>query len=197
MFLVYLLFVVYMACAYRYRGGWKLGTNLDSPRALELFSVSWPIGILMYLLDTSIWGITASVTAVVLTMLGHSLGHGNAMNLGRREYTGTERKEVWDYLVGVCKQGANFSTRRIRDSLALTLSGIAPMIPGIVGMIFFHEWILATALFLAGIGKTLVYEIGWILHKENSKWRLATEIGEVLWGATLGLAFLFCYIRIV
>lgn len=197
MILVYLLSIIYMACAYRYRGGWKLGTNIDSPRALELFSVSWPIGVLVYLLDASLWGITTGLIIIILTMLGHSLGHGNAMNLGRREYTGTERKEVWDYLVGVCKHGMSFPARRVRDSLALTLSGITPMLPGIAGMLFFSEWLLAIALFLAGIGKTAVYELGWTLHKENSKWRLATEIGEVAWGALLGAAYAFCYIRII
>lgn len=182
--------VIYMAVAYRYRGGWNFGLG-DQPRWLELLAVSWPMGVAAW------WSFggepflvrgLVDVSVTLLTMAAHSLGHGNAMNLGRREYTGDERVEVWDRIVGRLRVGTERAARWRRDAMALGLSGMVVLWPLAAAMAFGGRFGSAALLAFLGAGKILAYEIGWTLHVEGSRWRLGTEIGEALFGGLLGLA---------
>lgn len=199
--------VLYMACAYRYRGGWRLGTGLDSPRWLELLAVSWPMGLVAWCALTGVslpvtvppagagaiivdlgpaFAIVAGLIVLLATAGAHSLGHGNAMNLGRRPYTGDERQEAWDLIAGPLVTGRGFDERWNRDAIALALSGLAVIFPTVVVLGLTGQPWLALLWTLAGAGKVVAYEFGWRLHVEGSRWRLGTEIGEVAWGTLLG-----------
>jgi len=199
---------LYMACAYRYRGGWRLGTRFDSPRWLELLAVSWPMALVAFMagdayrfiaivLDLagdpvlSFGGSVGWVLAplvLLLTMGAHSLGHGNAMNLGRRPYTGIEDTEVWDGVAGRLAVGTGYGARWRRDAIALALSGIAVGFPVALALGLMGRPWSAAIWILAGAGKLLAYEIGWRLHREGSHWRQGTELGEAGFGAILGAA---------
>lgn len=187
-----LALIVYMAVAYRYRGGWNFGLG-DQPRWLELFAVSWPMGLAggLAAIDSGATLATAGglgVGVLGLTFAAHSLGHGNAMNLGRREYTGDERVEVWDRIVGRLRVGAERAARWRRDAMALGLSGMVVLWPLAAALAFGGRFAAAALLAVLGAGKVLAYEIGWTLHVDGSRWRQATEIGEAMFGALLGLA---------
>ena len=185
------LFVVYMACAYRYRGGWRLGTRFDSPRWLELLAVSWPMA---FVVAAAAWadGIPTRLDGLapivlVLTMGAHSIGHGNAMNMGRRPYTGLEDAEIWDVVAGPLIGETPYGKRWKRDAIALTLSGLVVGLPTALALVLMGHTLSALVWLVAGASKVIAYEIGWQLHKDGS-WRQGTEIGEVLFGAFLGLA---------
>ena len=191
--MIALALIIYMAVAYRYRGGWSFGLG-DQPRWLELLAVSWPMGLaggLAALGSGATWATAGGTLVGVLglTFAAHSLGHGNAMNLGRREYTGDERVEVWDLIAGRLLVGTERAARWRRDAMALGLSGMVVLWPLAVALALAGRFGAAALLAVLGAGKVLAYEIGWTLHVEGSRWRQATEIGEVLFGGgVLGLA---------
>lgn len=210
------LLVAYMACAYRYRGGWRLGLGYDSPRWLELLAVSWPAAVVAWLAIAASPALTlfvarspllislfpgvivgtfvfwlalpAALGVLAATMGAHSLGHGTAMNLGRRPYTGTERAEVWDVIVGPPISGTVRAQRWRRDAYALLLSGITVVFPVALALGFAGRPGSADIWLAVGAGKLAAYEIGWRLHRDGSHWRQGTEIGEALFGAMLGAA---------
>ncbi len=203
-----LLLVAYMAVAYRYRGGWNFGLG-DQPRWLELAAVSWPMGMVAWHaaagfvmpieltpprvapIPIDVGPMLAALLAwvVIMATMGlHSLGHGNAMNLGRRPYQGNERVEIWDRIVGECVPGMTRAQRYRRDALALALSGAVVFWPLAIIMGCLGRPGTAAMLLVAGAAKVVAYEIGWRLHDDDSRWRKGTEIGEVLFGAKLGAA---------
>ena len=184
--MIVLAFVIYMAVAYRYRGGWNFGLG-DQPRWLELAAVSWPMGAAAWAAVGGYPAIALGLAVTAATAALHSLGHGNAMNLGRREYTGDERVEVWDLIAGRLRVGTERAARWRRDALALGLSGMAVLWPLAAALALAGRFGAAALLAFLGAGKVLAYELGWTLHVEGSRWRQATEIGEVLFGGLLGL----------
>ncbi len=184
--------ILYMAAAYRYRGGWHPWTQRDQPRWLELLAVSWPAGgatglLVLRVGDGGVFATGAGLLVLLLTFGAHSLGHGNAMNLGRRPYQGTERAEVWDLFAGPCVVGTGYRDRWRRDALALALSGLVPMFPLAMAAGLTGRPLTAALCLAVGAGKVAAYEIGWRMHVEGSRWRQGTEIGEWLFGALLGL----------
>lgn len=186
-----LALILYMAAAYRYRGGWKPIPGVDSPRAIELLSVSWPMAWVAF--DSSagqpmLYRVGLALLVLLLTTAAHSIGHGNAMTLGRRPYTGDERREPWDAIAGPLLVGANYGYRWKRDAIALTLSGVVVGFPPALALGLAGRPLAAAVWLFAGAAKTAAYELGWRLRKEGSRWRQGTEIGEAGFGAILGLA---------
>lgn len=142
--------------------------------------------------------LVCAMTAVAasLSVGAFSLGHGNAMRLGRLDNAmpnggySLEKEIPFDLIFGLADATKPFGARWMRDALALGLGGLLYHLPFSL-LIFFTVGALWPAIALTAFGllKVVAYEFGWRFGPFGLPFvNGQTEMGEALTGAFLGIA---------
>ena len=176
------LYILLAALAYRIRGGFlpqltfgKLGVG----RAIFALTIGGLLLITNY-----------NNPYLILTVLGMfgavTLGHGRYTDLGRYTPGWLDETDSWDWLIGKEKEGDSFYKRWTKEALALLADGLVHFLPFL--------FIGSPYILLMFPSKLIAFEAAQQLGKVVNFNKMppglkdAHEIGEALFGASLGIA---------
>lgn len=179
--LLVLTLTAFGAWARRFMGG----VGGENPRVLQLLAVAFPTALAAGVAAMSFdWITAAGITAATLgvTMALTSTGDGDQTDLG--EWTGPEPdKPFWGFANGNLGRAG-----RQRDFLGLLISGFAQTTFAGFAVAMSGYWVLGAAFALSGALKGPAYALAYAVPSKVSKLHQGRELGEALWGSSLGFS---------
>lgn len=184
-YLVVPALVIAGALARRFMGGYFGKYS----RGLEVASVGAVTGLAAaavppHLISGVLYGLLAALIAGAVA----SLGDGDATDLG--EYEGEEPDQgSWDFFAGQSDNKLPFAQRRKRDIEVLVISGFfQTFFAGAIVAIAGGHLAAGAILAFSGMLKAPAYMLAYAIPSTITGFRRGRELGEALWGASLGLS---------
>lgn len=172
------LIIPYMAYTSRMCGG--------APPALRWGLEQW-----IYAIPYLYFGLPAYVCAV----LGKRTGHGRGMSLNEPMKPDSKPERVEAVILWLQPYMPVYWYK----CLILALTGAVEVMGAVVVCLIFGQWLAALVMAVAGLSKPVAYMIGWAVYPAGHgrgipQLNEATQIGEALYGAFIGLAVVLVWL---
>lgn len=148
-------------------------------------SMPWGLAQWLYAIPYLYFGIPAYLCAV----LGKRTGHGRGISLNEPMKPDSKPEKLECLILWAQPRLPVYSYK----CLILAVTGLAETLAAVVICLIFSAWPQAAIMALAGLSKPIAYMIGWLVYPSGSgrgipQLNEATQIGEALYGAFIGLA---------
>lgn len=177
-----LALTLFGAWARRFMGG----VGGKNPRVLHLLAVATPTtlaaGIVAFSAFNPLAAAGIALLVLAATMAVASTGDGDQTDLGT--WLGVEPDEpFWGFANrGLGKPGY------WRDFDGLLISGVAQTFVAGLAVAISGYWLVGALFALSGALKAPAYALAYVIPSNVNKLRQGRELGEALWGASLGLS---------